>query len=324
MSQSFERHFPHPLVHALDAEPRAAVFANPKLAQTWLQQSQYGEFKRSIAWLNARHLDVPPERHNFALGDMAVVNTGAVTEDDTDMPLYIAPSAVLRTEILHNTWSAMRRMQDVTAAAKLGCVVLAEGQFFINANKRTARSVYQLGTQGYSGTEQDVCDYTTAAYNDNPDTYIDFSGMHNALAGSLSSATANTIANMAATDDLPQKIEPVSPGAGSPYLMPAVTKVVEYFLSEPHFSVSLAITYLSLNRRMRRNDYLTPDGNKISANAILRDMNEAEARDLFDLNDNNKLHYLDSIIAGFADGEQDIYGEPIEEFIAPYMPLLWP
>ncbi len=199
--------------------------------------------------------------------------------------------------------------------------MIAEGQLFGGASKRTARSVYQLGTEGYKGTEQDVLNYTTATYDNNPKAHIDFIGMHHALAGAFSSASAEATATMVGTKDLPRQIEPVSSGAGSPNLSLHMNKAVECLLNEMDFNVPLAVAYLSLNRFLRRAEYLTPDGSKISANAILRDMNNTEARHFItSLNDTNKLYYMGSIIAGFADGEQEIYGKPIQEFIAPYMP----
>ncbi|HSX31779.1 MAG TPA: hypothetical protein VLF43_00825 [Candidatus Saccharimonadales bacterium] len=119
MPLPYETPFPHPIVRALDVEVRAAVFVDPTIAQKWLQQSQYGEFKRSIAWLNAQHQGLPPERHDFASLETGFTRTDA---SGSDVPWYIAPSRPLRTTILHNTWNAMRRMRDTAAIAQLSVV----------------------------------------------------------------------------------------------------------------------------------------------------------------------------------------------------------
>lgn len=319
----FTLRYPHPLVEALDAEPRAAMLAAPETAMQWLRQGTYGQFKRGLSWLNAYLEGVPPERNNFAEKQTCTyIGTQPIAEDGVIGPgyiTYIAPAQASRTDILHDTWDAMRRMDNPVLIGQLGCVVLAEGQFYPYANKRLARTVYSLGTRGYAGTPQDRWDYSIGVYNQDPQSQIDFSGLHARLAFGFTTGLSETIKCTAGTDDLPHDVEPTTPDAEVLYLPKEYATEAGYYLNEPDFNVPLALAYLSEHRYRPRQEYVSSE-DAISADAILRDMEPQEWEMFRDLGFLHKESYMDSIIRAFADGDEGTYGMPIEYFIADFMP----
>ncbi len=314
----------HPIPESWVNNPVMEPFATAEGMLQWLRGVDDGYVKGVLSLLNGslqgldyRQLDFCPYETGWR---QASFEDGRLIIKPFD---YLAPASGSRDGLFSTMVEAAKSMHDTTAIGQMGALVLGELQGYRNANKRLARLVYGIAARGFSGTPQDRWDYARAIFNKNPLMDIDFIGAHHMLARTF---TAKAVRNSVTDHGWPECIdyEPVYPGVGSPYLGKEMNEFAGYILNQSHFGLPILLGYVSACMDEEERSRCMTNDKTLSANNVIQRLTEKGFRRLSSIDGVTKLIFVHSIIDAYAYGDTDIFDRPIQEMMAPYMPVTPP
>lgn len=311
---------PHPIVDAWEAVPERTVFADPDSALQWLCKIDLTRLIGALSWLNGTVRCLPPESHGLSRsGTMLAGSYVDESGNSKEAVAYIAPFPEVREMLLGSLHRAARHMQNPQTVAEMFTVTLAEGQFFVGANKRTARYVYQLGVRGYGGSPQEQLEYSAAIYNLREEANIDFGGINDCLSSTYAAAVAEDhlqsfgLSNCTPEECMPEDVESQSD------IPEEYAELAAYMLNEWHFNVPLITAWLERYYPNQAHVFVNDSG-QLSAPKVLEALDYAKFWRLHDLHVAIKREYVLSIIRAFSQGEPWPSFASIQEGLAPFWP----
>jgi hypothetical protein len=311
--------YPHPVVEGWDADQLWAIFGEAKVAQEWLQALPYAEFCNWLFRLNGELRGVPEAEYGFADGNIQLT---AFRRDamgkNHKVAVYQAPDEELREGLFRQMQQAVQGMDDPYRMTQLVTVALAEMQVFADANKRTARQVYGLGSYGYNGLPQERWNFSMAVYDREQGTRIKFAGLHNRLSQQYSTFMANKLAEERHELAVAPTVQPVSADAQAPGLAEENRRDAIDYLNESFFNQPLLLAWIRPLRGYLGH-FLTNEG-QINATEILAGLSYKGYSRLLQIDDEVKQGYIEAIMKAFAEGDETIFGGPITKVIRPYFP----